>query len=490
MTLYPETSSPLAERIESIEGRGSLIHSNELLPMKQSTSLLRRIVSIGLATILLSNAAHAVVYAVHTKGTTKIQVVEQRHMPESSSSAGGPGHVVAKFSDLIQNAIAYKTAHPTEAVEIRSATYKMALDTYVGFNPSSTSTYLNVSNSDFAGSDSEKLIYSYCKAAQAGVKVQMIIHLASDASIADVKAYLDANGGPNLSYRFVGWGTGSDEQMHNKFMLVNKIRSGTSDLSSVVYTATANFDEWRAYGPVSGNNWHQAGVLVSQNSGLYGAYKKYFDSALWPHAQNTSPTAFRATMQSLHTAPGGLNYPEDSSGISAYFYPYDGSDVWSTTANPMAKIMHTINTDANLTGPYVKMDQAYLRFHNAAWSELGAALMTDIKEMALQHGLNLSSSSTSNVKFVVMDDDDDGNDYSPLASANVHRNKKTHGKTSQFAYTQGGTPHYYSLTGSTNAKYNDFMLKANNMIVVHESGTGNNPVYEDFGDMFSYMFSQ
>lgn len=458
--------------------------------MKKTTSLLCRSVWIGLATILLSNAAHAVIYPVRTKGTAKVQVIEQRHMAESGSTVGGPGHVVAKFSDLIQNAIAYKTAHPTETVEIRSATYKMALDAYVGFNPGNASTYLNVSDSDFAGSDSEKLIYSYCKAAQAGVKVQMNIHLASDASIAQVKAYLDANGGPNLSYRFVGWGTGSDEQMHNKFMLINKIRSGTSDQSSVVYTATANFDEWRAYGPVSGNNWHQAGVIVSQNDGLYGAYKKYFDSALWPHAQDTSPTAFRATMQSLHTASGGLNHAEDSSGISAYFYPYYGTNVWSTTANPMAKIMQTINTGANVTAPYVKMDQAYLRFHNNAWSELGAALMTDIHEMALQHGLDLSSSSTSNVKFVVMDDDDDGDDYSPLPGAKVHRNKKTHGKTSQFAYTQGGTPHYYSLTGSTNAKYNDFMLKANNMIVIHESGTGNNPVYGDFGDMFSYMFGQ
>lgn len=461
--------------------------------MKTTPSLFRVIASLGLAAILLPDVAHAVEYAVRTKGTTKVQVIEQRHMPETSgSTVGGPGHVVAKFSDLIQKAIAYKTAHPTEAVEIRSATYKMAMDLYVGFNPASPSTYLNVSNSDFAGADSEKLLWSYCKAAQAGVNVKLIIHKEGESgtSLSAIKAYLDTNGGPNLSYRFVGWGDASDDQMHNKFLLINKMRSGTTDQHSVVYTATANFDEWRAYGPVSGNNWHQSGVVLHQNIALYGAYLKYFDSALWPFAQDTNPSAFRTAMLNLHSAPGGLNYAEDSDGISAYFYPYFAPNVWTTSGNPVAKIMKIINTEANVTAPFVKMDQAYLRFHNSTWPEFGAYFMTDIKEMALQHALDLSSSATSNVKFVAMDDDNAGTDFSPMANANVHRNKKTHAKNFQFALTMGGTPHYYAISGSTNAKHNDFMLKANNMIVIHEVGAAAKEVYLDFGEMFSYMFSQ
>lgn len=469
--------------------------------MKIPSFLVRVMTAFGLAAILLPGLAHAVVYPVRNKGATKVQVIEQRHMPETSGGTlGGPGHVVAKFSDLIQKAIAYKTAHPTETVEIRSATYKMALDVYVGFNPASPSTYLNVSNSDFAGVDSEKLLWSYCKAAQAGVNVKLIIHKEGESSISlsTITAYLDANGGPNLSYRIVGWGDASDDQMHNKFLLINKMRSGTTDQHSVVYTATANFDEWRAYGPVSGNNWHQSGVALNQNSALYGAYLKYFDSALWPYAQDTNPGAFRTAMQNLHAAPGGLNYAEDSDGISAYFYPYFAPNVWTTSGNPVAKIMNIINTEANVTAPFVKMDQAYLCFHNSVYPclhdssfpEFGAYFMTDIKEMALQHGLNLASSATSNVKFIVMDDDSAGADFSPMASANVHRNRKTHMKNFQFALTMGGTPHYYSISGSTNAKYNDFMLKANNMIVIHEVGTAAKEVYLDFGDMFSYMFGQ
>lgn len=454
---------------------------------------IRAMVALGMAAILPLESAYADVYPVRTKGATKVQVIEQRHMPETSNGTlGGPGHVVAKFSDLIQKAIAYKNAHPSETVEIRSATFKMATDVYVGFNPASTSTYLDVSNSDFAGADSEKLIWSYCKAAQAGVKVQMIFHDSgeSNVSLAAIKSYLDANGGPNLSYRVVGWGAGSDEQMHNKFLLINKTRAGTTEQHSVVYTATANFDEWRAYGPVSSHNWHQTGVVLNQNSALYEAYKKYFDSALWPHATNSNPNAFRTTMQNLHAAPGGLNYAEDADGISAYFYPYFALNVWTTAGNPVAKIMQIINTGANVTAPFVKMDQAYLRFSNSNWPEFGTYFMTDIREMALQHGLNLASSSTSNVKFIVMDADNTSSDFSPLASANVRLNKKTHTKNFQFAMTIGGTPHYYSLSGSTNAKHNDFMLKANNMIVIHEVGAAAKEVYLDFGDMFIYMFSQ
>jgi hypothetical protein len=454
---------------------------------------IRAMAAIGIAAILPLESAYADVYPVRNKGATKVQVIEQRHMPETLNGAlGGPGHVVAKFSDLIQKAIAYKTAHPSETVEIRSATFRMAMNVYVGFNPANPSTYLDVSNTDFAGADSEKLLWSYCKAAQAGVKVQMIIHDKSESnvSLAAITNYLDANGGPNLSYRIVGWGEGSDEQMHNKFLLINKTRTGTTEQHSVVYTATANFDEWRAYGPVSSHNWHQSGVVLNQNSALYGAYQKYFDSALWPHAQNSNPNAFRTAMQNLHSAPGGLNYAEDADGISAYFYPYFASNVWTTSGNPVAKIMNIINTGANVTAPYVKMNQAYLRFSNGNWSEFGTHFMTDIREMALQHGLNLASPSTSNVKFVVMDADNGSSDFSPLASSNVHLNKKTHAKNFQFALTIGGTPHYYSLSGSTNAKHNDFMLKANNMIVIHEVGAAAKEVYLDFGDMFTYMFSQ
>ena len=444
-----------------------------------------------LALSFTAQTAQAVEYSTRTKGNTKVRVYEQRLMPETSgATSGGPGHVIAKYSDLIQKAIAYKTAHPSETVEIRFTTYRMSYDIYMGFNPASTSTYLGVSDSDFAGADSEKLLWSFCKAAQAGVIVKLIIHKNGESSIplSTITNYLDTNGGANLSYKIVGWGSGSNDQMHNKFLLVNKSRSGSTDYHSLVYTTSANVDEWQAYGPISGKNWQQTGVLLYQNSGVYNAYKKYFDDALWPHAEDTSAAAFRSTMASLHAAPGGLNYAEDANGVSAYFYPVSAANLWSPSHNPVAKVFDVINNASGVTAPFVKMNQAYLRFHNASWTEFGEIFMDEIDTMATRHSIDLSNTSVANVRFVVMDDDAGSGDYSPIASNRLSLAQPTHSKNFSFALTRSGTPHYYSIGGSKNAKYNDFVLKANNMIMIHEVGSTNKEVYQDFYDVFDYAF--
>lgn len=448
----------------------------------------RRLVAVCLAALVaVPLSSQAIEYATRTKGNSKVRVYEQRPAPDST---GSTGHVIAKYSDLIQKAIAYKQAHASETVEIRFTTYRMAYDLYVGFNPAATSTYLKVADSDFAGADSEKLIYSFCKAAQAGIIVKMIIHKEGESAIplSTITDYLDDNGGPNLSYKIVGWGDSSDNQMHNKFLLIDKTRSGSSDYHSVVYTTSANVDDWSGYNPISSKNWQQTGVIVYQNAGLYNAYKKYFDDALWPHATDASPTAFRSTMAGLHAAPGGLNYAEDADGISAYFYPISAGNFWSTTYNPVAKVFNIINNTSGVTAPFVKMNQGYLRFHNANWTEFGEYFMDEVNEMAFLHSLDLSNSATSNVRLVVGDDDRDSNDYAPIHGSRLSLDQATHSKNFSFALTLSGTAHYYSAGGSTNAKYNDFVLKANNILMIHEVGSANKEVYQDFYDVFDYVF--
>ncbi len=113
------------------------------------------------ALFALHAVSEAIEYPTRTKGNTSVRIYEQRLMNETDAGgAGGPGHVIAKYSDLIQKAIAYKTAHSGETVEIRFTTYRMSREVYIGFNPAASSTYLDVSNTDFAGADSEKLIWS------------------------------------------------------------------------------------------------------------------------------------------------------------------------------------------------------------------------------------------------------------------------------------------------------------------------------------------
>lgn len=457
---------------------------------------LRRILSsaavLGLALMAGANTVAAKVYPTRTKGGTKVVVYEQKPwVGFPSSSTTDNGEVIAKYSDLLQKAIAYKIAHSSESVEVRFATYKLGYDLYVGFNAGSSS-YRKVADSDFAGSDSEKLIWSFCKAAQAGVNVKIIIHKAGDTSLGTMTGYLDTHGGSNLSYQVVDWGGGSNEQMHNKFLLVNKTRSGSSDYHSVVYTTSANVDDWSGYGPISAKNWQQTGVLVYQNSGVYDAYKKYFDDALWPHASDSNADDFRDTMTALHLAAGGLNYAEDADGISAYFYPVpdiSGTDTfWHVDYNPHASVMDMINTVSGVTAPYVKMNQGYLRFDASGSTEFGDKFMEDITTMASVHGIDLSDTSVANVRFVIYDSDHSGSDLSPIASNRISYPRSTHSKNMTYALTWSGNAHYYSTGGSTNAKINGFTKKANNIIMIHEVGSADKEVYQDFKDVFENIF--
>ncbi len=456
--------------------------------------MLLRAAPLGLALVLAHTAAipaAATIYPTRAKGGTNVRVYEQKPWTTTPTASADYGEVLAKYSDLLQKAIAYKTAHPGEAVEVRFTTYRMAYDLYVGFNPAATSTYNVVADSDFAGADSEKLIWSFCKAAQAGVSVKMIIHKTADSSLATLTSYLNTNGGPNLSYKIVNWGDASDDQMHNKFLLVSQTRSGTNEYHSVVYTTSANVDDWSGYGPASAKNWQQTGVLLYQNEGVYNAYKKYFDDALWPHATDTSAAAFRATVTALHYAPGGLNYPEDADGVSAYFYPAPApvaneDTFWNPAYNPHVLVMGLINTDPHVTDPYVKLNQAYVRFDGS--TEFGDRFMDDIRTMATVHSINLASSAVANVRFVLHDSDHVAADLSPIHSSRIAYPRKSHSKNIAYALTYSGTPHYYTTGGSTNAKDNDFTLKANNIIVIHEVGADAKEVYQDFKDIFDNIF--
>ncbi|MCC5022389.1 MAG: hypothetical protein J6386_06165 [Candidatus Synoicihabitans palmerolidicus] len=260
----------------------------------------------------------------------------------------------------------------------------------------------------------------------------------------------------------------------------------------MVYTTSANVDDWSGYGPISSKNWQPTGVLVYQNSGVYDAFERYFDEALWPHATDTSATAFRSTMTTLHTASGGLHYAEDSDGISAYCYPVpvvSGTDTfWNGDYNPHPLVMETINTVSGITAPYVKMNQGYLRFDASGSDEFGDQFMQDINTMASVHGINLASSAGSNVRFVMHNSDHSGSDLSPIASTRIADPRSTHSKNMTYAFTWSGTPHYYSTGGSPNAKLNGFTEKANHIIMIHEAGAADKEVYQNLKDVFENIF--
>src|SRR5690606_10753761 len=202
----------------------------------------------------------------------------------------------------------------------------------------------------------------------------------------------------------------------------------------IFYTTSANVDEWQAWGPKSSKNWQQSGVLLYQNSGVYNAYKRYFDDAMWPHVEDSTSDGFRATMDTLHHSGSGLNYPEDADGISAYFYPVHPDDVWDSTLNPIIGLFDRINHDATVTEPFVKMNVYELLFHNAGYTQFGARYMQELADMATVHGIDLSDASTTNARLVVNTDDDDGNDYQPIASNRLSLGQPTHCKNYLFSF--------------------------------------------------------
>lgn len=92
---------------------------------------------------------------------------------------GGRAHrVIYKYADLLNRAIAHKLSPQGkyDEVFVNFAIYKIGIRTFVGFNPLKPESYGLVGGSDFAGDDSEKLIYSLVKAAKKGVTVRMVYH--------------------------------------------------------------------------------------------------------------------------------------------------------------------------------------------------------------------------------------------------------------------------------------------------------------------------
>src|SRR5690606_30657503 len=146
------------------------------------------------------------------------------------------------------------------------------------------------------------------------------------------------------------------------------------------------------WGPYS-KNWAQTGVLTYQNSGVYDAFVKYFDDGMWPHVEDASSDDFRDTMDDLHNTGGGINYPEDADGISAYFYPMHPDDFWDTSVNPVAMLVDKINNDGSVTDPFVKMNMSDILFHNASYTQFGEYYWDDLNEMASVHSIDLSDTS-------------------------------------------------------------------------------------------------
>lgn len=425
-----------------------------------------------------------------TLGTTSVKVYS--YDPEGTAE----DHVTFKYADLLNRAASYKVENPSETVEVKFSMYKFEKDVYVGFNPSATATYGFVKNTDFAGDDSEKLIWSVIKAAKNKVHVKLVFHNpTSDNISAYIDDYLNdycygsttERVSDYLQYhRVVNWEaplSGQDTlvQQHNKFMLVNKYASYTNAL----YVTTNNIDLHTSSGrPITTKDWTQSGTLVWNNAGLYQAYSRYFDKVFDNYDDVQDFWDAVRTGGTYNHANGNLNY---SDGVfSAYFYPIPLTSTngnmndsthngWVPEFNPVAAITNEMIL-ATGQARYVKMNMYNLKTSDP----FGDYLINRLQALK-------NSGSNTDIKCHIHLDtyDPDGSDLTAafsFADSFVY-GVSTHCKNYTYAFSTGGTLKYYAITGSTNAKKSEYCFKANNDLVIKETSSSH-PVYDEFKAVF------
>ncbi|OMF21643.1 hypothetical protein BK133_28015 [Paenibacillus sp. FSL H8-0548] len=407
-------------------------------------------------------------------------------------------HPIFKYGDLINRAIAYKAANPSTEVKIKFAVYKVSMDAYVGFNPADAS-YGYVKGYDHGGDNSEKLVYSLVKAAKNQVHVDLVYHKDSSN---DVYNYLnsfmsdptltDASKRVNdyFSLKKVSWGNEASEQMHAKFMTVSHYASDSNSLiKDTVFITTGNIDSHANNGIPVAKDWVQSGMLINGHPELMNSFNTYFD-LIYNNA--TDQSAFHDAVREKH-AVNALNYSDTH--FSSYFFPIpvepegnytyvpetgDGDpangNAWNTTFNPIAKY---VNRMASLTGDrYFKANVYHLKMDN-----FGQKLYNEMSNI-----YNSSSPGLKHFRWVA-----NLNSYEHLTPASVFNNigiikypKLTHAKDYLFAFNNASE--YYTITGSTNLKLDEFVSKANASITVKEF-TSDHPVYNEYKEIYNYQYT-
>eukprot|EP00742_Colponemidia_sp_Colp-10_P006007 GILJ01006429.1.p1 GENE.GILJ01006429.1~~GILJ01006429.1.p1 ORF type:complete len:370 (+),score=62.99 GILJ01006429.1:387-1496(+) len=302
--------------------------------------------------------------------------------------------------------------------------------------------------------DAEHVVTACEEAGKAGVKVDVVYHFAQvgqvDVLAAETEAAQLSRG--NVVFTKMQWGEGSSEQMHNKFLLVNHTKAH----HNVTYVSTANVD-----GSAKKLKWQQSGICVYDHEGLYNAYLQYHE-VIKRHSHDLA--GFRQYM--YHN---NLNF-EDGSGVSAYFMPIPKQDPWGAQ-NPLASVLLEFEQQLHQhpQDSVVAMNMAFFRC-----DDLGSKLIDQVHSMKQ---LAASQGKTCTVKSTIMSEEE-GNPFPDFdqKKSNVH----THTKNYSMALLDSKV--YVTLTGSTNCKKNDHCSKANNYLVIRETGD-HHPVYDAFQDI-------
>ncbi len=432
-----------------------------------------------------------------TDGPVWVQVGEKAVRASFySNRLGGKSEImrrnatVGAYGALIRNAIDYKRDNPGAKVEIRFAVYKMDLDLFIG-RLAGSDEYDCWSNRSSECLDSERLALSLTRAAQEGISVKLIWQNpgVDDGLEEFFKRTSDME---NLQRRRVYWLLGNTKgQQHNKFMLVSHYRDDDLDFKDTVYVSTANTDYI---------DFSNTGLLIDNNTGLYLAYLRYFekifDSAhkfndpklnresFWgqvrtgsdPH--DSEPTPFADYCHDNNN----LNY---SDGVfSAYFYPipqHIGKDCWDIDFNPVARHVEEM-IDSSWTDSWVDNTVKINMFHWRLYE--GGFAWTLLSKLQNEFTPRYISVVTARDRRDALCGelcswvDDSSETHMEFAFG-----RRIHAKDYLFEIENGRNSKYFVITGSANAKSDAFNSKANNQLVVCETGE-TRPIYDRYVEFF------
>lgn len=389
-----------------------------------------------------------------------------------------PDYPEFMYVDVINRAIAYKTANPEETVTLNFAMYNMSLDTRFYYR-TDDEKYGELSGVDSEGR-TETLCDSLARAAQNGIFVKCAIQASSQQkdikakfeSLAEIDCIEDGKKVSDyLNVSYVTWGTASAEQMHCKFISASHyLMDDGTVMKNAVFISTSNVDGVDEQGNFSSKQDRmQSAVLISGSSGIYNAYCRYF-AIISEYAENQE--GFRSAVRDLH-AKGELNYSDKY--FSTYFTPIptDPKNAWTPGYNPVVEYIEEM---AESSGPRLFYANVYHYNTNPLYG-FGIKVLSSIKNI-LNDGKGqllakwLIETNSAAAKGYASD--------SAFLRAmqqtgaaiyyTVDQTVKTHCKNYLFAYTKDGEMKYVSITGSTNLKWDGAYMKANSSIAIKEYG--------------------
>lgn len=418
--------------------------------------------------------------AASVEGPAALQVSGARvkgyfHVPSEDPKH----HVIFKYGDLINRARLFKQAHPEYNVTVDFCIYKIERDVWIAFDRS-YSRYGEISTESFGGDSADKLIYIVVQAARAGVDVRMIYHNPVNPTPDEIAEYvLDLRQGDtalqtHLQLHRAYWQSGATNgQMHNKFVLVNNYAGSSVDYNDTVYVATANID-WKTYRS-------QSGVMVNGHRDLFNAYTRFFN-ILWNSTYNVLEDGFVqpsepektdsrrgmwARVREAHSM-GSLNYESDD--VSAYFFPLPtthcgtaGSprDAWDVDFNPVAARTNDLqNSVAGMRS--VKIDMYHWKYDT-----FGERLVEELR----------GAPTPRSIEAVVNVDSRAGLVGAFTGVGDLEFGAQTHAKNFLYAFTGVAAPEYFTITGSTNAKWDAYCSKSNNQLQIREAAAAHS-VYD------------